>query len=557
MRRYPVWDILYQDSYDSVVEALKAVRALDPDALSFGAEQLHPPELMRDLDRGVDRVEQAIRNGEKILIYGDYDVDGVASTTLLLDFLKKVDAPTDFVLPDRRLDGYGIKPAGVRRALERGAELIITVDNGISAHEAIDLAGTAGVDVVVVDHHQQHGELPAAHSVINPNRRDCSYPFKGLAGVGVTFKFVQALSDRFIESGERRRYLNSLLDLVALGTVADVVPVLEENRVFIQRGLEIMRKSSRPGLRQLREVAGLADKPLNTTAIGFYLGPRINVAGRLTSANLAMNLLNAHDEGRAAGFAEELNELNGRRQKLQREAIKEAESLIDPETLESDRLLVLLGETWHLGILGLLAGNLAGKYHRPAVVCTGSREDGTYTGSARSIPGYDISAGISACSEHLIAHGGHAGAAGLSMQAESFEAFRIALLDHAEEHISSADLQPRLTVDMVLRPTDVAFKTLVQLQELEPFGRGNEIPVFATEHAEIVSAARIGRGGVHCKMALKTGDGVCQAVWWDHGGVVEEAAPGQTVSIAFALEEDYFAGRETVQMVVKDMFTEN
>jgi len=556
MRIYPVWDILYQGTFDSLADALLAARSLSPEDLEAGPDRLHPPELLADLERGVERIQQAIRQREKILIFGDYDVDGVASTTLLLDFLQEVGAACDYLLPDRHLDGYGLKPSGVRRAMEKNADLIITVDNGISAFEALELAHAEGLDIVVVDHHQQLDSLPTAHSIINPNRRDCAYPFKGLAGVGVTFKLVQALSKEFMEAHERRRYLNDLLDLVALGTVADVVPVLDENRVFIQRGLDILEKTGRPGLRQLKAVAGYEDKPLNTTAVGFYLGPRLNVAGRLASADLALELLKAPDEERAADLAAQLNTLNGRRQKLQREGMQEAESLVSPDDLEAERIIILLGETWHLGVIGLLASRLANKYHRPAVVCTEARGDGTYTGSARSIPGYDISAGISACAEHLTAYGGHPGAAGLSMNADSFEAFRAALIDHANANIAAADLEPRLRVDLMLRPQDIGLQAIEELSRLEPFGSGHEPPVFAVEHCEVVSSGRIGRGGDHFKMELSIGGRSCQALWWNQGTAANQVHAGQCITVAFALEEDTFTGGGAVQLVVKDMYLE-
>ncbi len=556
MRIYPVWDILYQGEFESLVDALLAGRSLDPQDLEVGPERLHPPELLTDLERGAERIQRAIRQGEKILIFGDYDVDGVTSTALLMDFLHWVGASCDFLLPDRHVDGYGINPPAVRRALKKNADLIVTVDNGIAAFEALEVARGHDLDTVVLDHHQQHDVLPPAHSIINPNRRDCSYPFKGLAGVGVTFKMVQALSQDFMSGQERRRYLNCLLDLVALGTVADMVPVLDENRVFIQRGLEILEKTQRPGLRQLKEVAGYADKSLDTTAVGFYLGPRLNVAGRLASADLALELLTASDSTRAAALASQLNALNGRRQKLQREGLQEAESLVGPDDLETDRIIILLGETWHLGIIGLLAGRLATKYHRPTVVCTEARGDGIYTGSARSIPPYDISAGISTCAEYLSTYGGHPGAAGFSMKAEAFEAFRAALIDHANAHISAADLEPRLRVDMVLRPQDIGTRTLEALTRLKPFGQGHEVPVFVAEHCQVVSCGRMGRGGNHFKMELNIGGRCCQAVWWNQGEVAEEVHPGQYLSTAFALEEDRFAGSGSVQLILKDMYAE-
>ena len=556
MRLFPVWDVLYRGPYESVVDALVAGRSLDVGELDVGPESLHPPELLTDLERGVARLEQAVRCREHILVFGDYDVDGVVSTTLLMDFLQRVGAHCSCMLPNRHTDGYGIKPPSIARAAQMGARLIVTVDNGISANDAIALAANEGIDVIVVDHHQQHGELPPAHSVINPNRLDCGYPFKGLAGVGVAFKFVQAVSREFLDPRERRTYLNGLLDLVALGTVADVAPVLGENRVLIRRGLEILRRTPRPGLRQLKTVAGYQDQPLDTTAIGFHLGPRINVAGRLTSPQLALDLLNAADEETAAKLANELDTLNGQRRQLQDEGVEEASSYVQANELATDKLLVVLGEAWHLGIIGLLASGLASRFHRPVVVCTGARGDGTYTGSARSIPGYDIGAGVSHCASHLTTYGGHPGAAGMTMPAANFEAFRADLIAHADEHIEDADLEPRLTVDLELRSQDISVGTLDELQTLEPFGRGNETPVFASEHCEVTSCRRIGRDRRHGKIGLKIGGIRSQALWWNHGEVVDQVRVGQKVAAAYTLERDTFTGNGTVQLIVQDMYSE-
>ena len=319
MRAYPVWDILCEDTYDSLVEALLAVRSLSMEDLDASPANLHPPELLKDLDRAVERLAEAVRQEETIVVFGDYDADGVTSTVLLLDFLQRAGARCDYLLPDRHADGYGMKPAGIKKAMDKGVSVLVAVDNGIAAFEAIELARGEGIDVIVADHHRQLGELPPAHSIINPNRRDCTYPFKGLAGVGVTFKLVQALSRLFIPVTERKRYLNDSLDLVALGTVADMAPVLGENRVLIRRGSLILEQTRRPGLRHLKAIAGCGDKPITTETMGFRLGPRINVAGRLASPDLALKLLRTGDDGEAAALAEELNGLNIKRQRLQSE----------------------------------------------------------------------------------------------------------------------------------------------------------------------------------------------------------------------------------------------
>ena len=552
MRRYPVWNVVRDDPYDSLVDALLAGRGLTRAELQVGPEALHPPEQMQDMAIAVARLERAVRAREKIVVYGDYDVDGVCSTAVLMDFLERVGADCDCLLPDRHKDGYGLKPPGVERAIAKGARVIVTVDNGISAYEALELAAGRGVEVVVVDHHQQLAELPRALAIINPNRRDCTYPFKDLAGVGVTFKLVQALSAAFLAGEERRRYLNELLDLVALGTVADLVPVLGENRLFIQRGLQILQHTKRLGLCALKKVASYRDQPLDAASLGFRLGPRINVAGRLKTPDIALRLLRSASEGEAAQLADELNKLNSQRQARQREGIQEVEEQVGSEEDVEDHIIVVLGE-WNLGIIGLLASKLCEKYARPAVVCTQSSDHGLCVGSARSIPGYDISAGIHACEEHLQAHGGHPAAAGFSLEADAFERFRLALIDHANTHISPEALQPALDIDLMLKPTDLTLDTVEQLAALEPFGNGHRRPVFALEDCRVVWARQIGSGR-HFKAELAVGSRRCAALWWNQKDLADQVRPGDRLSAAFELEADTYTGNGAVQMVLKDLY---
>lgn len=552
LRTYPIWQIHHEGPYESVLDVLLATRDLNVEDLNASSSGLHPPELLADLPQGVERIANAIRQGEKIVVYGDYDVDGVTSAVVMVDFLERVQGDVEAILPDRHVDGYGLKPPGIRRALERGAGLVVTVDNGISSFEALELARSEGIDVIVTDHHRQTEDLPPAHSIINPNRRDCPYPYKGLAGVGVAFKVVQALSAILMPEAQRRGYLNGLLDLVALGTVADVAPVVGENRVLIQQGFRVMARGERPGLQQLRSVAG-AKGPVTTTMVGFMLGPRLNAAGRLAHPDLALKLLRAASQAEAQELAAELNTLNTRRRALQRAGAHEARELVTAEDLESERLLFLLGEGWELGIIGLIAGELAQRHHRPAVICTDVLGNGTYVGSARSIAAYDIIAGITSCSQHLVAYGGHPAAAGFSLEAEEFEAFRAALIDHAGAHLSAADLSAALSIDMVLRPEDIDKPTVHLLADMEPFGPGNEAPTFCAEDLEVVSSNRIGRKGEHLKLALMASGNARTAVWWRRGEARDELSRGDRVDVAFTLEEDTYAGNGAVQMVVQDV----
>lgn len=552
MRIYPVWQLAHEGDYSSLLDVLLHSRGLSLAELDVGPEGLHPPELLTDLERGAERIERAIRRDETIVVYGDYDVDGVSSTVLLLDFLEHVGGRCHYLLPDRHIDGYGLKPPGVDKAIALGASLIITVDNGIAAFEALHLARQRGIDVVVIDHHRQNEDLPPAHSIINPNRRDCNYPFKGLAGVGVTFKVVQRLSETLIEAGQRRRYLNDLLDLVALGTVADVVPLLDENRVLVRYGLKAMERSARPGLQELRIVARCRG-PVDTTALAFFLAPRLNVAGRLEKPDLALDLLRAKDPEEGRRIAQRLNELNGQRQQLQKQGVREAQALITAEVLERERLLCVLGEEWGLGVIGLIASNLSEAFHRPAVVVTDVQRNGVYVGSARSIPGYDINDGISSCARYLTTYGGHAAAAGFSLQAGSYEEFRAELVDHASARLRPEDMEAQLDIDLELKPADIHMSTVELLRRIEPFGQGHPVPLFAVCDLEVAAVKRIGKQGEHLKLAFYVDGGSRSAVWWRQGGVAGELEIGNRVDVAFELSEDTFNGNGTVQMVVRDV----
>ena len=552
MRRYPIWNIRHTGGYDDLVGVILANRSLSPEDVSDSPCILHDPLLMRDLDRAVDRITRAVRHRERIVVFGDYDVDGVTGTALLLDFLDRVGADSGHILPDRFRDGYGMKPPGVRRALESGARLIVTVDNGISSFEAIDLANASGVDVVVVDHHHPQDRLPNAVAVVNPNRPDCGYPFKGLSAVGLAFKLVQALSVQMMPGDERRPYLNALLDLVALGTVADVSPMLGENRLLARRGMQVLEGTSRPGLTALKQAAGSADRPVNATTIGFFLGPRLNSAGRLASADLALDLIRSRDAAEAARLASELNALNGKRQELQVSGQAEAEQLVAEGGLDRERMLVVRGDEWHLGVVGLIAGRLTEKYGRPTAVCTDVRKDGIYTGSARTAGGYNIVEAISRCADLLTEYGGHADAAGFSVPAGNYDAFRDRLLADANRLLSDEDLTPRLEVDLVLQPSDVSLGTVSMLSDLGPFGPGNESPRFALMDCEVSRAYAVGKGA-HLKLGLDIGTRICDAIWWRQGELVDKLSAGDRVDVAFGLEENTWNGETRVQLVLDDV----
>lgn len=550
--KYPIWHVRYTGNYHSLADVILSNRSLTVDDLSDSPDILNDPYLMTDMDRVVARILQAIRNGERILVFGDYDVDGVTSTAVLLDFFDHVGADAAFILPDRFRDGYGMKPPGVERAIKKGAQLIVTADNGISSFEAVEVANAAGVDVVVIDHHHPQDRLPNALAVVNPNRSDCDYPFKGLAAVGVAFKVVQALAAELISEVDRRRYLNSLLDLVALGTVADVAPMIEENRLLTRRGMQVLETTERPGLQALRTVAGANNRPIDTTAIGFFLGPRINSAGRLASAELALNLLRSQDRLQAAQLAEELDGLNGERQSLQSDGMAEAERQVENEGLDQHRILVVRGEDWHLGVVGLIAGRLVEKFWRPALVCTNFRKNGIYTGSARTAGGYNIVEAIFRVSDLLTEFGGHADAAGFSVPAENYPAFHERLVADASERLSDEALTPQLELDVALKPPEISLNTVETIGKLAPFGAGNESPRFMARNCRIADARAVGHGA-HLKLSIDTGAELCDAIWFRQGERVYELSVGEAVDMAFALDSNTWQGRTKVQMMVEDM----
>ena len=573
MQKYPVWTLRHNRDSDSgadgssgpLVDVVLANRGLTADDIEDSPGVLQDPFTMKDMDRLTERIVKAVRSGERIVVFGDYDVDGVTSTAVFMDFLDRVGADVVSILPDRYRDGYGMKPAGVQRAVEAGARVIVTADNGISSFKAVETANAAGIDVLVTDHHEPHGRLPDAFAVVNPNRPDCGYGFKGLAAVGVAFKAVQALSDSLIDASERRAYLNSLLDLVALGTVADIAPMLGENRLLTRRGMQILDRTQRPGLQALKAVAGADTRPVDTTAIGFFLGPRINSAGRLESADLALDLLRAPEAGQAARLAERLNGLNRRRRELELVGVKQAGEQVESLALDKHRILVTKGESWHLGVVGLIAGRLAEQYGRPGIACSEVRGDGSFTGSARSGAGYNMAEAIFRCADLLTEYGGHADAGGFTGSLDHFEAFKTRMETDAAERISDEDLRTRLELDAALRPEEISLETVTALSALSPFGSGNEAPLFMVQDCTVDRAMAVGKGA-HLKLNLDTAssdgraDGaarwsprICDAVWWGKGELAGRLRRGDRVDVACAIESNTWNGRTQVQLVLEDM----
>lgn len=466
---------------------------------------LRDPFELRDMDRAVERTLRALRDRETIGVFGDYDVDGVSATALMVQTLRWLGSDPQWFIPHRIDDGYGMQVSRVEELAERGVTLLVTVDTGVTAIAEIARAAELGMDVVVTDHHlAEGGKLPAAVAVVNPNRPDVVYDGARLCGVGVAFKFAHALLKESGRGGEEAKaFLKGLLDLVALGTIADVVPLKGENRILARFGLECLAQSPRPGIRALLKVCHLDDKPLTSEHVGFALGPRINAAGRTDHARTALELLLTEDHARAEQIAQDLEMLNRRRRDdeagILDECTEQARRQMDNG---EDSLLVVEGPTFHLGIVGIVAARLAEMFYRPAIVL---RSDPVLArGSARSIPGFDVHEALGACQSYLQGYGGHAAAAGVRLHPDRIVPFRRAINDYAGEILRTRDLRPEIAVDAVLDEREITHALVRDIERLQPFGEDNPPPVFMVRGARSASPARV-VGTNHLKLSLRTG----------------------------------------------------
>jgi single-stranded-DNA-specific exonuclease len=506
--------------------------------LNPALDDLHAPHQLRDMDVAVDRLLSAIQGSEKIEIHGDYDVDGTTSTVILKTAIEMAGGRCTFCIPHRLRDGYGMQLAAVERAAAAGVTLIVSVDTGIRANAIVERARELGVDVVVTDHHLPEIELPRAVAVINPNRLDCGYPNKGLCGVGVAFKLVEGLLSRLSwDAAKLRRVMDSFLKLVAIGTVADVVPLTGENRAIVKLGLAGLRTVNNPGLRALLDAAGVqAGSQPTARQVGFQIAPRINAAGRMASADRVVELFFTKDEARAREIAGELHRLNSERQAEEAEIVEFCMNLpVD----ERQFALVLSGAGWHRGVLGIVASRVVERFGRPTFVL--GEESGVCVGSGRSIPGFHLLDALESMRELFVKFGGHSHAAGLTLSADSVDAFREQLNAHAAALLTLEDLRPALEIDAVAKLSDLDDRFFAQLQLLEPFGSGNRSPVFAAMGLEVENEPRLMKEK-HLRVNLRQGARVLNFKGFNFAGRLDEFAPGSRIDAAFALEEDTYSG---------------
>ena len=515
-------------------------------------DHLHDPWRLADMGVAVDRLLGAIARKERIAIHGDYDVDGVTSTVILRRALEMLGADVVHFIPERLKDGYGLQPVAIDRLHADGVALVVSVDCGIRGADAARRARELGLDLIITDHHEPDAVLPPALAIINPKRHDCSYPDKYLAGVGVALKVVQALCRR----AGRESWLPGFVKVAAIGTLADVVPLVGENRVIAKVGLDLLtRGPHKVGLRALIDVSGLAGKTIDSYHISFLLAPRVNAAGRMSTPDLATRLLLANDEAMSEevrALALQLDGENVRRQEEEAEILAAAKKIVitDPD-IGAPSVIVVAGEGWHRGVIGIVASKLVDAFHRPAIVL--SVDDGIAQGSCRSIPRFDMLGALERCGHLLLRFGGHRQAAGLTLDAARIREFRAAVNAVADETLGPDDLMPRLRID-----GDLSFRTITGdvasgVASLAPFGAGNPRPVFAARRVEIVDGPRKLKER-HLKMALKQDGRIFRAIAWRaaerHEYLAEHKA---AVDVAFSLEQNQYNGETYVELTLADL----
>ena len=512
--------------------------------------ELHDPGLLADLGPALDRIRYAIDHGETILVHGDYDVDGICAAALYTRLLRRMGARVAPFVPHRTRDGYDLGPAGIRKAVAADARLILTADCGIVAHDAVVEAKKAGLDVVVTDHHSPGGSLPEAAAVVNPQRADCRYPNKALSGTGVAFKVMHALAR---SRGVRDEEVHYHLDLVALATVADVMPLTGENRVMTRVGLRVLAETRIPGLAALVKTAGLSERALTAGHLSHALAPRLNAVGRLEDAATGLELLLA-ERAATEAIARELESTNARRQAVDRAILDEALGQLDGAYDGArDRAVVLAGKGWHPGVIGIVASRVVEHLHRPALLIAIPDDDAPARGSARSIPGFHLLDAIRACGDHLERFGGHAAAAGFDIRPERIDAFRAAFLERARQLLPD-EPTPELRVDMELPLSEATGDMARFLAHAGPFGMGNPTPVFLARDVRVIHPRTVGADGRHLRLTLSDRGRELGAIGFrmaeTHG---ELARSGEAVDAAYQLQEDTWKGRRRVQARLGDL----
>ena len=517
-------------------DAADAKKFLEKDSGSF-----YSPSLLRDMDKAVARIRKAIENKEHVVVYGDYDVDGITSTALVVSYLREQGVDARAYIPDRQNEGYGINKNAIEKIHESGATLIISVDTGITAFEETEYAAQLGCDVIITDHHECKAELPCAVAVVNPKRMDCEYPFKDLAGVGVAFKLVCAASDK-----SENELLNQYADLVALGTIADVVSLRDENRIIAARGIEKLSKNPNTGLAAVISTLGLRQKWNNCAVVSYSIAPRLNAAGRMSNAMIAVDLLLTNDKATAQDLAIKLDEDNRNRQNEEKIIFDQAVEMINSIDIADKKVLVLAKRNWHHGIIGVVASRICEKYNKTCILI--SIEDDWCKSSGRSVEGLNLFDALGNCADILEKFGGHAYAAGFSIKEEY-----IAELDRRlNEFAKNCEIEeklPRLLIDSKINVSDINAATIRKTEILAPYGAGNKVPVFALMNARIVDVKTLS-DGKHCRFLVESDKRIVETIAFGAGSLASEYCPGDVVDLAGELNINLYNGQTRLQLIL-------
>ena len=524
--------------------------------LSPSLQHLHDPLLMKDMNKGTERVIRALEKGEKITIYGDYDVDGISACALLVDFLGSLGNQAAYYIPHRLQEGYGLNAEAVKRIAAEGTKLLICVDCGISDGEEIQLAQALGMDTIVVDHHEPPPLPSPAYAVLDPLQADCPFPFKGLAGVGVAFYLVIALRSRLREKGFWRDgaepNLNRYLDLVALGTIADIVPLMDINRVLVTYGLRELRETPRPGLRALKEVSGIGGEEISTGHVGFRLAPRLNAGGRLADAQVGVELLLTKDHEQARRIAEALDQANRERQQIEERIYQEAKEIIERGGLFNRRSIILSSDHWHPGVIGIVASRIVEEFRRPTILIAMEGDMGK--GSARSIVGFHLYQGLQECAGLLVGFGGHKYAAGLTIRRDNVQAFRDGFEEVAKRNLGEEDLIPTISVDAELDPEEITPELLRHISGFAPYGPTNPKPLFATRNRFQPHDVRV-VGKNTLKFRLRWEKRTYEVIGFGMGDLSSELS--SELKIAFYPQMNDWQGVRRLQLELKAVETGN
>lgn len=514
-------------------------------------DAVNDPFLLDDTDKAADRIVSALKNKEKITVYGDYDVDGITSTALLVRFLRKHGADVDYYIPSREKEGYGINVMAVNKIFKTGTKLLITVDCGITSVGEVELAKTLGMDVVVTDHHLCKEKIPAATAVVDPKRPGSEYPFSALAGVGVIFKTVLAVAKLLGEKTSECFF--EYVEFAAIGTVADVVDLLDENRVITERGIQLMKNSRYAGIKALLKTSGAEQRPLNAVSVAFMLAPRINAVGRMDSADKAVRLLITDDEDEAVRLAQELEEDNSHRRSVEQEIYEEAIQMIDADSeFDKKKVIVLAKEGWHHGVIGIVASRITEQYYKPSILISLDK-DGHGKGSGRSIESFNLFDALTDSTDLLTGFGGHSMAAGVSLEKDDIDAFSAKINRYAASILTDADMIAKIGIDCELSPAVLTVKNVKMLGFMEPFGAANPKPVFSISNAVIKKADLIGENKNHLRMTLEKNGVTLNAVGFRMADAAKGKKAGDLISCAFSPEINTFRGEESVQLILKDI----